>query len=115
MALASQASGSQLTVIGTEHSLATIAVAGTFILEVDLSVMAAGDCVEIRWKSKTLTGGTERNGDIYYRDGGQPVDKLQFVSDFVPNLNTDSSSVEFSLKQTIGSVRTFAWQIFKYS
>lgn len=111
----SHASGTQSATVTTEHSLTTITVAGTYQLEVDLSAMVAGDSVEIRWKSKTLTGGTQRGGDVSYRDGAQPAGKLQFLSDYIPNLNTDAASVEFTLKQTLGTSRSFPWQVFKYT
>lgn len=108
------AHGTQTAVIGTEHSLSTVTVAGSFWLEVDLSAMVAGDSLEVRWKSKTLTGGAETGGDVYYRDGKQD-DKAKLLSDVLPNINTDAASIEFTLKQTLGTGRAYPWQVYKYT
>ena len=45
--------------IGTETTLATDTNNGTFVLEVDCSNMAAGDAVEARIYTKTLSGDSE--------------------------------------------------------
>lgn len=107
-----QAHNTQTATIGTEHSLTTITVAGTFQLQVDLVNMVSGDVVEIRWKSKTLTSGTETQGDCYTFYGPQTA---KCVSDLIANINTDSSSVEFTLKQIAGTGRNYPWQVFKYT
>ena len=56
----SEASGNQTAVVTTEHTLATIATDGTFVLSVDTSEMVLGDELELRAKVKVTSGGTTR-------------------------------------------------------
>lgn len=111
----SHASGTQTATITTEHSLSTVTVAGTFQLVVDISAMVAGDVLELRWKGKLLTGGTQRGGapGIFY--GAPPADDQFARSEYVVNVNTDTASIEFTLKQTFGTGRAFPWQVFKFT
>ena len=73
MAIIVDASGTQTATISTEHSLATVSVAGEYELKVDIDALAAGatpDIIELRVKTNILTGGTERVERIATYVGG---------------------------------------------
>ena len=101
--------GSQLTVITTEHTLATVTDAGNYLLKVDLNVMALGDIVELRVKSKVRSTGTTRLMDMGVYTNVQ--DSLISVS--IPDATVEEIVV--TLTQTAGSVRTFDWALVDLS
>jgi hypothetical protein len=107
------ATGSQLTIIGTEHFLANVLEAGKFRLSVDLNPMAAGDVVELRIYQMVLTGGTARVIGPFTYYGVQLADSKIAETPDVWNELTDAQSLRFSLKQTFGAVRTFNWKVLK--
>lgn len=116
MAVTAQGSGTQTAVIGTEHPLLDVAVAGTFTLHVDKAAMAAGDVLELRCYQIVLTGGQRRVA--YFSDpisGAQSADDLIEVSVPISNELTDAGSLRFTLKQTAGAVRAFPWKVLKYA
>lgn len=101
----SSASGTQTATISTEHTLANVTTAGTFVLQVNTSNMVNGDTVELRAKVKTLTGGAEALYMIavYTHAQFDPV-KMSIP---VPSLY----SLTFTLKQTAGTGRAFEWNV----
>lgn len=103
----SEASGAQVATVTTEHTLATIATDGTFVLYVDTSVMVLGDELELRVKVKVKSDGTTREFLVatYVNVQGQPVK----ASIPVASIN----ECVFTLKQTVGTSRTFNWEIIK--
>lgn len=106
MALASNQNGTQSATIGTEHTLGTsIAAAGTFILAVNTTNLANGDVLELRAKTKVLTGGSEAVYILatYAHAQSEPV-KMSIP---IPSLY----SLTFTLKQTAGTGRAFEWNI----
>jgi hypothetical protein len=107
------ATGSQLTIIGTEHFLANVLEAGKFRLSVDLNPMAAGDVVELRIYQMVLTGGTPRVIGPFCFYGAQITDSQVVETPDVWNELTDAQSLRFSLTQTFGAVRTFDWKVLK--
>lgn len=116
MAVTAQATGTQTAVIGTEHFLANVNVAGTFTLHVDTFNMAAGDLLELRIYQMVLTATTARVAYISPRyDGAQPVDDVIKISVPISNELTDAQSLRFSLKQVAGTGRNFDWKILKYA
>ena len=60
MAISSAASGTLTATLTTEHTLATITTAGTYVLNVDISALQNNEVVWLRLKTKTLGGGTQR-------------------------------------------------------
>lgn len=114
MAVTAQATGTQTAVISTEHTLLDVAIAGTFTLHVDMINMAAGDLVELRAYQIILTGGTRRVAYKTSRVDAQSADDM--IAIFVPLSNelTDSGSLRFTLKQTLGTGRNFDWKVLKY-
>jgi hypothetical protein len=115
VAVTAHASGTQAATVGTEHFLASPAVAGTFTLHVDTVNMAAGDVLELRVYQMVLTGGTQRVAYIATFAGAQAADDLIKISVPVSNELTDTNSLRFSLKQTAGTGRNFPWKVLKYA
>jgi hypothetical protein len=109
MALASAANGTQTATINTEHSLSTQTTVNFFQLSVNLTNLANGDTVEIRLKTKTLTGDTAE--EVFY---------AIFANDQGPNPITLSPplpslySLEATLKQTTGTGRAFPWNLLSW-
>lgn len=115
MAVTAQGSGTQTAVIGTEHTLLDVAVAGTFTLHVDLNAMAALDVLELRIYQIVLTGGTRRVCYFKGAYGAQSADDMIVISVPISNELTDAGSIRFTLKQTGGTGRAFPWKVLKYA
>lgn len=106
MAVSSNQNGTQTATINTEHTLGTsVTAAGTYVLEVDTTNMANGDVLELRAKTKVLTGGTEKQYLLAtYANVQTDVVKMSIP---VPS----AYSISFTLKQTAGTGRAFDWNI----
>lgn len=103
-----KSSGTQSASISTEHSLLDTTDAGVYVFAVDKNAMANDDVVELRIKTKVLSGGTKR---VMYKKTykhAQSVDDLisMSVAVVVPN------GAEFTLKQIAGTGRSFPWAIY---
>jgi len=94
-------------VIGTEHTLASQTNNGTLAVVVDLINMAASDILELRIKTKVLTGGVLRT--VYYQKyiDAQAADDVIAISIPLPS----DIQADFTLKQTAGTGRNFPWKI----
>jgi hypothetical protein len=114
VAVTSQGSGSQTATIGTEHTLLDVAVAGTFTLHVDLINMAAGDITELRIYQMVATAGTRRVAYYATFSGAQPTDNMVQISVPISNDLTDAGALRFTLKQTAGTGRVYAWKVLSY-
>lgn len=112
---ATYASGTQTAVVTTEHFLSSPNAVGTYVLTVDLSNMATLDVLELRVYKMTLTGGTTRVEYIETFGGAQPADALIFSFVPVGNVLTDTNALRFSLKQTFGTGRNFAWTVEQWT
>jgi hypothetical protein len=103
--------GDQVAVVNTEHSLVTDTTPGAYRLVVDLSVLQAGDTVQLRLKTKarsTGTGSTARTS-LYATYTGVQTDPVDVIlGDLVTDLY-----VEATLKQTAGVARTFPWKVLR--
>lgn len=115
MAVTLQASGTQLAVITTEHTLNDVALAGVYTLHVDTINMAAGDVVELRVYQIILSAGTRRVAFLASFSGVQPTDDMIKISVPIGNDLTDTGSIRFTLKQTFGTGRNFPWKVLRYS
>jgi hypothetical protein len=113
MAVSEFASGTQTATLTTEHSLASVNVAGVFRLWVDCEALAAGDVVELRVKGKALAGGTKRGIDVVSIAGVQVTDRKLFISDAYDNPHAVTDALEFTLLQTFGTGRVFPWSVRK--
>jgi hypothetical protein len=108
MANSSHASGSQAATLDTDHTLATIAAAGTYVLKVDAGALQNGEALIL------AVWGTARTGDTlrlmyeaaYLHEQG---DALK-VSLPIPTAGED---VAFVLRQEGGTGRTFPWNIIR--
>lgn len=115
MTVAAFASGTQTATVTTEHFLTSPNEAGVYTFHVDLVNMVAGDHVELRIYQMVLTGGTQRVAYIETFQGVQPADGLIAISVPISNELTDTNSLRFSLKQTLGTSRDFLWKVLKHS
>jgi len=110
MALSVNTSGSQTAVIGTEHVLATITTANVFELDVELVNMAGGttpDILEIREYGKVRAADTERLIKVYTIVGAQTELQFKTIARISPH------HVKYTLKQTQGTGRAFAWAVYQ--
>lgn len=112
MAVVLHASGTQSATVTTEHFLSSPNMVGKFCLQVDLSNMVAGDVLELRCYKMVLGAGTQRVAWVEQFSGVQPADALIIVTDEIANTLTDTNAVRFSLKQTFGTSRNFAWAVY---
>ena len=116
MAVTAHATGTKtVSVIGTEESLTTANVAGTFTLHVDADAMQAGDVLELRIKQMVLTGGTARVAYYGRWDDAQAADDKIKISVPISNELTDSGALDFRLNQLKGTARAFPWKVLKYA
>lgn len=104
------AAGSQAAVIDTEHVLNTTSpetTDGAFQFLIDLSVLAAGDIVEIRIKEKVQSTSTQRLVwmGTYAHAQSEPI----AASPPIILLH----GWDITLTQTDGTARTFEWSIRK--
>lgn len=110
--ITAHASGTQAAVIGTEHFLVNVNEEGKFTGIVDVSAMVDGDVLELRAYQMTLTTGTPRVVDLIILYGAQPTDQL--IIEWGNNLKnelTDAQSLRYSLKQTLGTGRSYPWKV----
>ena len=108
MALTETQSGSQAATITTSHTLGTEeTVDGYYQLVVDVSVMAAGDILELTGELKVKTAGTARVCSMaVFRDVQTEAATFSVP---IPNIY----GLTFKLKQTAGTGRTYDWSILR--
>ena len=105
MALATVTSGTQSASVGTEHSLAVSTTGKTYVLVVDAGAMQNDDILELRIKTKVLSGGTQQVA--YYALYQHVQAEPQKYSVPVPA----NIEIEATLKQTAGTGRAFPWAL----
>lgn len=105
MTHAVESSGTQTATVNTEHTLATPTTLNTRILSVDLSNMALGDVIELRIYVKVASGGSQ----VVYtvQSFAQTQSEPAYISVPVPM----PYGGQFTLKQTAGTGRSYAWNI----
>lgn len=109
MTVASNQSGSQTAIIGTEHTLGTaITAAGIYQLVVDCTNMVAADVLELRIYTKCKSGSTERLA--FYATYSNAQNELNKYSVPLPA----DVSFKATLKQTAGTGRVFDWNILSF-
>lgn len=109
MALTEPQSGSQAATLATLHTLGTEeTVDGYYQLVVDVSVMQAGDILELRAELKVKTAGTARVCALaVFRDVQTEAATFSVP---IPNIY----GLTFKLNQTEGSAgRTYDWSILR--
>lgn len=115
MAVTAAGSGTQAATVGTEHTLLDTSSAGTYTFEVDANALAGGDTLELRIYKMVLTGGTRRVAYFQSYAGVQSSDDKIKISVPVSTDLTDSGALRFTLKQTVGTGRSFPWKVLKYA
>jgi hypothetical protein len=97
--------GSQVTSGTTEHTLATVTDAGTYVLAVDLSDMVKADVLKLRIKTKLTSGDTSRLAYIATYSGLQSIMNTYSIPVVAP--------IEFvaTLQMTVGG-GTFIWAVY---
>jgi len=114
MANTHASSGSQTATVNTEHSLYSTTTAGTYVLEVDINAMVAGDYLTLRIKKKVRTGDTVRTVYVHSWSGAP----LSDMGD-TPALMAIVQSIavptvfgaDFTLEQTFGTGRAYPWGV----
>lgn len=90
---------------GTDHDLVTHSGAGTFVLLVDATNLAAGEALTLRLQAKVLSGGSLTLVDEVVFRGGQGAPFLQSVA--VVSLY----ELRAQLRQDGGTGRAFPWNL----
>lgn len=102
------ASGSNTLVIGTETTLTTDTTNGTYYFETDITNLAAGDVLELRIYTMTLSGGTLR---VAWKTTFGPIPPIQDIAPSPPQ--PSDQSLRITLKQTAGTGRLFPWKLLR--
>lgn len=112
MAVSSVTTGSSLATTGSEMTVTTISTAGVYTFHVDTSVLTSTDVCELRIYQMITAGSTAKV--CYYMPfyGTQPTDDVIKIS--VPIANDVAAGLAFSIKQTFGTARTYAWKVLSY-
>lgn len=101
-----EASGTQTATIGTEHTLTTLTGLKVYTFFVDCANMVDGDETELRVYYTVLTGGVER---LMYPPMVIKNAQTSMIKQSLP-IPSDISC-KFTLKQTAGTGRNFAWKV----
>lgn len=102
------ASGSQTSIIGTEHNLATDTTNGTYYFETNILNLANGDILELRVYTITISGGSLL---VAWKSTYGPIPPIQDVCPSPPQ--PSDQSLRVTLKQTAGSPRVFSWKLLR--
>jgi len=103
MTLAIVSSGTQAATVGTEHTLVTSTTGKTYVLVVDTNAMANGDVLELRIKTKVLSGSSSR---LAYPANYTNVQAMP--NKYSPPVPANIEIV-CTLKQVAGTGRSFDW------
>ena len=97
-------SGSQSATVNTEFMVDAPTTAATYLFQVDLNPMLAGDTVELRVYDK-IDGSNFREvwKMTYQNPQAQPGKSM-------PPIGV-TTAAQFSIKQTAGTARTFPWVV----
>lgn len=115
------ASGSQVCVISTEHTLLEISSPGLFLADLDLSNLAASDTLEIRYYTPVASGGTKRQAALASFSNAQnsTTDALSAHKDVLKALGLQRLGTPYgfklTIKQTAGTGRTIPWVVTQVS
>ena len=107
MAVSQTNSGTQTATLATEHTLATVTTAGTYVLRVDANALAAGETLVLRMNAEALSGGTRRivQEAVFAGPLAEPI------IDSIPI--AIAHGVAFTLTQTGGTGRAFPWSVLR--
>lgn len=109
MALSVAGSGEQTCVIGTEHTVFTTNVPGTYLCYINVANMAAGDTVELRMKFAIRTSSVGSARDAAAPLGsysGAQAEDVKSIGPFACPFGFD-----LTIKQTAGTGRVIGWSV----
>lgn len=107
MAVTSAAEGTQNTNVGSEDSLSAQTNAGTYVLKLNVSNLAADEVLEVRLKEKVLTG--DSVAVVYFASLVGPFGADDTVQCSLPVMSP--YGVTATIKQLNGSTRAVKWQL----
>jgi hypothetical protein len=107
MAVSQTSSGTQTATLTTEHTLATVTTAGTYVLRVDANALVAGETLTLRINTEALSGGTRRIEHEAVFAG--PLAEPMIVS--IPV--AIAHGVAFTLRQDGGTGRAYPWSVLR--
>ena len=99
--------GSQTATLTTEHTLATITDAATYVLNVDTANLADGEELTLRVYGKVRSGGTER---LMYSHN---VANAQAYNHWVSLPVATAIHVKYTLEQNGGTGRVYPWAVYE--
>ena len=99
------ASGTQAATIGTEHTLVTDTANHAYVLVVDTNAMVNGDVLELRIKTKVLSGSASRLAYIAIYAHVQAMPN-KYSTPVPANIE-----IVCTLKQTAGTGRSYDWSL----
>lgn len=100
-----ESSGTQTAVIGTEHTLSAPSAAKTRVLLVDVSALAAGEVLWLRFYGPVLSGGAPQSIIQQTFTGVLADPHTQSPPILLPQGGT------ITLQQTTGTGRSFPWAV----
>src|SRR5690348_4897584 len=106
MSLTAAASGT-ITTDGTEQTLSTQTTIGVYTLALDLSAMVNGDIIEIKLKTKILSGGTSRIAYHFYYAHAQGVPNVYSIA-----IPADIEIVA-TIKRLAGADHSYPWSLLR--
>lgn len=104
-------SGIQTGTIGSEIFITNVNEVGRFQLYLSLGNMASGDFLEVRTYQTILSSGTADPVQFATFQGAQPPDALVGYTLPIGNDLQESQSLRYSIKQTLGTARTYNWKV----
>ena len=99
--------GTQVAVLTTEHTLATVTDAGTYQLVVDAALLVNGETLTLRIYGKALSGGTERLEQEANFSHGMTIKLLKSIPIVSPDY------FKATLEQNGGTGRSFPWAVYE--
>jgi len=103
-----EASGTQTTIIGTEHELANLTANKFYYAHISLKNMGAGDTLQIRKYIKILSTSTE---DVFMESlSGVQDETVSTYKYQAPEASTQS--YRLTVKHTVGSPIDIDWAVY---
>ena len=101
---------------GGETDIYSTATLGMYVLNIDLTLMATGDVVEIRGYEMMKTGGTATVKYIMVYYGAQPTDdEIKSMAPLFTTLTGDTKPVKWTISQTFGTQRAFPYNVQQWT
>src|SRR5262245_6069262 len=105
MAVTVEGYGTQACTVGTEHSLAVVSTAKTFVATLDFSNAQNGDEFEVRTKVQVVPAGSRKQAEY------APIVNAQDDVVIMTPPTASPYSWEVTVKQTAGTGRNVDWNV----